>query len=121
MARHMLRVLEAGETLPKNDAAPFAVGRFGEAFTLVALPAEPVAEYVRLIEAALPNRELWVAGYNNDCFGYLPTAQIINEGGHENIGVTLWLWGQNLQQNAGFFAPSVEQAVVHAVVALAGH
>ena len=120
MARHMLRVLETGETLPKNYAAPFAVWRFGEAFTLAALPAEPVAGYVHLIEAALPNRALWVAGYNNDCFGYLPTAQVVNEGGHENIGVTLWLWGHNLQQNAGFFAPSVEQAVVQAVVRLAG-
>ena len=120
MARHMLRVLETGETLPKNYAAPLAVWQFGEAFTLVALPAEPVAEYVHLIEAALPNRELWIAGYNNDCFGYLPTAQVVNEGGHENIGITLWVWGQNLQQNAGFFAPSVEQAVVNAVVRLAG-
>ncbi len=120
MARHMLRVLEAGETLPKNYAAPFAVWQFGEAFTLVALPAEPVAEYVHLIEAALPNQELWIAGYNNDCFGYLPTARVVNEGGHENIGVTLWIWGQNLGQNAGFFAPSVEQAVVNAVVHLAG-
>ena len=84
MARHMLRGLETGETLPRNYAAPLAVWRFGEAFTLVALPAEPVAEYVNLIQAALPNRELWIAGDNNDCFGYLPTAQIVNEGGHEN-------------------------------------
>ena len=36
MARHMLRVLETGETLPKNYAAPLAVWRFGKAFTIVA-------------------------------------------------------------------------------------
>ena len=120
MARHMLRLLETGETLPRQYSAPVAVWQFGEAFTLVALPAEPVAEYVHLIEAALPNRHLWIAGYNNDCFGYLPSAQVVNEGGHENIGVTLWIWGQGLRRNAGFFAPSVEDAIVRSVVRLAG-
>ena len=120
MARHMLRVLETGETLPEQYSAPVAVWQFGEAFTLVALPAEPVAEYVRLIQTALPNRHLWIAGYNNDCFGYLPTERIVNEGGHENIGVTLWIWGQDLRRNAGFFAPSVESAIVRSVVRLAG-
>ena len=119
MARHMLGLLEAGETLPKKYAAPLAVWRFGEAFTLVALPAEPVADYVNLIQAALPNRELWIAGYSNDCFGYLPTAQVVREGGHENIGITLWIWGRNLRRYAGFFAPAVEKAIVSAVVRLA--
>ena len=119
MARHMLRVLEAGETLPKKYAAPLAVWRFGEALTLVALPAEPVADYVNLIQAALPNRELWIAGYSNDCFGYLPTAQVVREGGHENIGITLWIWGRSLRRYAGFFAPAVEKAIVSAVVRLA--
>ena len=119
MARHMLRVLETGETLPENYAAPVALWQFGEAFSLVALPAEPVADYVHLIEAALPRRPLWIAGYNNDCFGYLPTAQVVNEGGHENIGITLWIWGQDLRLSAGFFAPSVERAIVRSVVRLA--
>ncbi len=120
MARHMLRVLATGQTLPRNYSAPVALWQFGEAFSLVALPGEPVAEYVHLIEAALPKRPLWIAGYNNDCFGYLPTAQVVSEGGHENIGVTLWIWGQNLRRNVGFFAPSVERAIVRSVVRLAG-
>lgn len=121
MARHMLRLLEAGQTLPHKYSAPVAVWQFGDAFTLVALPAEPVAEYVHLIEAALPNRHLWIAGYNNDCFGYLPTTQVVNQGGHENIGVTLWIWGRSLRRNVGFFAPSVGDAIVRSVVRLADH
>ena len=64
------------------------------------------------IGAPLPNQELRIAGYNNDCFGYAPTKQVIREGGHENIGFTLWLWGRNLRWHAGFFAPSVEQVIV---------
>ena len=118
-ARQMLKVLEAGETLPTEYAAPVAAWQFGRAFTLVALPGEPVAEYVDLISSSLPDQQLWIAGYNNDCFGYLPTAQIVEEGGHENIGVTLWLWGRNLHRYVGFFAPSVQQTIVSAVARIA--
>ena len=95
--------------------APVAVWQFGEAFTLVALPAEPVAEYVDLIELALPNQKAWIAGYNNDCSGFLPIEQVVKEGGHENIGISLWLWGRHLGRYAGFVAPSVEQAIVSTV------
>ena len=30
-----------------------------------------------------------MVGNSNDCFGYLPTEQVVKEGGHENTGVTL--------------------------------
>ena len=118
-ARQMLKVLEAGETLPTEYAAPVAAWHFGRTFTLIALPGEPVAEFVDLISSALPDQKLWIAGYNNDCFGYLPTEQVVREGGHENIGVTLWLWGRNLHRYVGFFAPSVEQTIVSTVARIA--
>jgi hypothetical protein len=119
MARHMLSVLDRGEKLPRSYRAPFALWQLGDALTLAALPAEPVADYAALIRQRLGGGRLWVAGYNNDCFGYLPTAQIVREGGHESIGVTLWVWGRNLRRSAGFFAPEVEQTVLQAVQKLA--
>lgn len=119
MARHMISVLDSGESLPRSYRAPFGLWQFGDALTLVALPAEPVADYASLIRQRLGSEKLWVAGYNNDCFGYLPTAQIVREGGHEAIGITLWIWGQNLRRNAGFFAPEVEQVTLDAVQQLA--
>ena len=115
MAKHMLRMKAAGSSLPASYRAPVALWNFGEALTLVALPAEPVAAYVPLLKSALPGRPLWISGYNNDCFGYLPTAQVTREGGHEAIGVTLWLWGQHLANNAGFFAPEVEDRILGCV------
>ena len=63
--------------------------------------------------------DLWVAGYNNDCFGYLPTAKVVKEGGHEAIGITLWAWGNDLDRQVGFFAPDVQDVVVNAVTDLA--
>jgi len=100
MARHMFGELDRGETLPGTYRAPVAVWQFGDALTLVALPAEPVADYAALVGQTLGREKLWVAGFNNDCFGYLPTAQVVREGGHEAIGITLWIWGQNLRANA---------------------
>ena len=102
MARHMLELLDSGESLIDSYPAPFAVWQFGDALTLVALPAEPVADYVMLLGQTLGPDKLWVSGFDNDCFGYLPTAQVVREGGHEAIGVTLWVWGQDLRRNAGF-------------------
>ncbi len=119
MARHMLRLLDGGETLPRTYPAPLAVWQFGDALTLVALPAEPVADYAALVGRLLGPDNLWVAGFNNDCFGYLPTAQVVREGGHEAIGITRWIWGRNLSANVGFFAPEVEQVVLNAVGELA--
>jgi len=68
MARQMLNVLERGGELPTSYPAPITVWRFGDDLTLVALPAEPVADYVTLLRealGALGPRNLWIAGYNN--------------------------------------------------------
>ena len=119
MARHMLSVLDSGRMLPYSYQAPFAVWRFGEDLTLVALPAEPVADYVSLVASLLARGNLWVAGFNNDCFGYLPTAKVVHEGGHEAIGITRWIWGRNLSGDVGFFADDVERVVLNAVADLA--
>lgn len=118
-ARHMLEVLDAGGSLPTHYKAPLAVWRFGKNLTLAALPGEPIAEYATLLRQAVGADGLWIAGYNNDCFGYLPTARVVKEGGHEAIGVTLWAWSRNLSPMVGFFEPRVQDVVVAAVRRLA--
>jgi len=115
MAEHMKQLVDSGERLPETYAAPVAVWRFGDGLTLVALPGEGVAGYVSLIQQRLKDRLLWISSYNNDCFGYLPTAQIVREGGHEAIGVTVWLWGNHLANRTGFFSEEVERTIVDTV------
>jgi hypothetical protein len=119
MAEHMKQLIDKGVELPATYGAPVSVWRFGDGLTLVALPGEGVAGYVSLIQQRLKGRPLWISSYNNDCFGYLPTAQIIREGGHETIGVTVWLWGNHLANRAGFFSEDVERTIVDAVAELA--
>ncbi|NQT13734.1 MAG: neutral/alkaline non-lysosomal ceramidase N-terminal domain-containing protein, partial [Planctomycetes bacterium] len=82
-ARRMLESVDRGESLPNEYRAPIAVWQFGDDLTLVALPGEVVNGYVPLLETAIGHRKLWIAGYSNDDFGYLPTAKVLSEGGYE--------------------------------------
>lgn len=114
MAKHMIAVLESGKSLPTHYTAPLAVWGLGDKLTLVGLPSEVVSEYANQLYAAHPDRSLWVAAYCNDFFGYVPTARIVREGGHEFIGVTTYLWGKDLATKAGFFTEDVEPLLLDA-------
>lgn len=102
-AKGMLEILAQGNPLPRAYRAPLAVWQFGSDLTLVALSGEAVAQYAARIAHVLGPQGVWVAAYSNESFGYLPTAQILKEGGHESIGLTL---------DIGLFAPQVEDVVV---------
>jgi hypothetical protein len=120
LSPHMAQRLAEGHALRTKYPAPVAAWSFSDGLTLVALPGECVADYVELVGRRLNSRKLWVSGYNNDCFGYLPTAQIVREGGHEAIGVTAWFWSTKLADAAGFFSEDVESVVVDAVESVVG-
>ena len=109
-ARQMLAMLERGERLPTHYPAPIAVWQFGGDLTLVAISGEVVVDYVYRVEKALGPLNLWIAGYTNEGFGYLPSARIVGEGGYETRG---------LSNGEGWFAPAAEEAVVAKVTELA--
>ena len=69
--------------------APFAMWQFGEDLTFVGLCGEILVEYVTLSEQVLGPLHLWVAGYCNSLFGYLPTPRVLEEGGYETRGLYL--------------------------------
>lgn len=102
--------LRNGEAPLPTYSAPFALWRFGSGLTLVAFSGETVVDYVSLTERALGPLDLWVSGYNNDVFGYLPTARILREGGYETRG---------LYVDYGLFKPEVEGVVLRAIEAMA--
>jgi hypothetical protein len=111
VGRRILAALEKGEKLPTTYTCPFAVWQFGDDLTLVALPGEVVVDYVSLLEKALGPNRLWVAGYCNDVFGYLPSARVLSEGGYETRGL--------ISGGVGLFDPRAQDAVVETVRALA--
>jgi hypothetical protein len=110
-AKEMLAVLDRGDKLPSHYTAPFAVWQFGRDLTLVGLSGEVVVDYVPLLEKELGPNQLWLAGYCNDVFGYLPSARVLAEGGYETRGL--------YSGGAGFFDPKAEQVVARKVRELA--
>ena len=82
------------------------VVRFGGDLTMVALAGEVVVDYSLRLKSELPGRAVWVAGYSNDVFGYIPSARVLREGGYEA--------GDAMRYTdlPGPFAPSVEERIV---------
>ncbi|MBN1845585.1 MAG: neutral/alkaline non-lysosomal ceramidase N-terminal domain-containing protein [Sedimentisphaerales bacterium] len=79
---------------------------FGDDLTFVGLSGEVVVDYSLRLKAELTGRPLWVAGYCNDVFGYLPSRRVLQEGGYEGGGAMVYT------PLPGPFAPSVEQRVI---------
>lgn len=104
-AKEMLALLDAKKELPKTYAAPVSAWQFGQDLTLVALPDECVVQYVQDIERAVGHLRLWVSAYNQEVTGYIPSAQILQEGGYETRGLYI---------GTGWFAPEVEQTLTNA-------
>jgi neutral ceramidase len=110
-AVQVLAMLDRGEQPPTHYNCPFTVWQFGQDLTLAGLPGEVVVDYVRFLEKALGPNQLWVAGYCNDVFGYLPSARVLAEGGYETRGLYAGA--------AGIFDPKAEEVVVEKVRDLA--
>jgi hypothetical protein len=110
-AKPMLAALDQGQKLPTHYAAPLTVWQFGNSLTVVGLPGEVVVDYVTMLEKSLGPNQLWIAGYCNDVFGYLPSARVLAEGGYETRGL--------YSGGVGLFDASAEDVVVRSVRALA--
>jgi hypothetical protein len=110
-ARQMLKVLDRDGKLPTHYECPLAVWQFGSDLTLVALSGEVVVDYVPLLEKALGPLRLWITAYNNDVFGYLPSARVLAEGGYETRGL--------YSGGVGYFARGAQDVLVERVRALA--
>jgi len=86
-ASRMLVQMEQGVAPLTSYRAPITLWQFGQDLTLVALPGEVVGDYIANMERVLGPLRLWLSGYNNDVFGYLPSARVLREGGYETRGV----------------------------------
>lgn len=88
---------------------PIQAAQLGDDFTLVAICGEVVVDYALRLKKELkkdPGDVVWVAGYSNHVFGYLPSLRVLKEGGYEGGGAMRYT------NFPGPFAESVEQRVV---------
>jgi len=109
-AKFLLAKLDSGEAIPATLPCPLQALRFGDDLLLVGIGGETVVEYaVRFKTEFATHRFVWVAGYCNSMFGYLPTWRILREGGYEGGGAMLHT------PYPGPFDETVEKRVVEGV------
>ncbi|MEO6245526.1 MAG: dehydrogenase, partial [Opitutaceae bacterium] len=82
-AAQFLRTLDAGRPLPSTVPYPVQAWAFGDEFAMVFLGGEVVAEYALRLKRELGVSRLWVNAYSNHVPCYIPSRQILQEGGYE--------------------------------------
>ncbi len=73
------------------------------------MAGEVVVDYSLRLKKELGREKVWVAGYSNDVFAYIPSLRVLEEGGYEGGGAMIY-YGQ-----PGPFAPSVEETIISKV------
>ena len=90
-AAFLLGQLDEKRPLAATHPCPVQVLRLGRELLLIALGGEPVVDFALQFKRELAAHGLvWVAGYSNDMFGYLPTRRVQQEGGYEAGRAALW-------------------------------
>ncbi len=92
--------------LPASQPDPVQVWQFGSGLTLVALGGEVVVDYALRLAREYPDRRMWVAGYSNDVFGYVPSLRVLREGGYEGGDAMVYY------ARPGPFTESVEELII---------
>lgn len=88
-SRYLLRAMEEGRSFGDAYPCPIQVVRLGDELLMIGIGGEPVIDFAHMMRREFAGPVVWVAGYCNDMFGYIPTRAILAEGGYEG-GRSLW-------------------------------
>ena len=113
-AKWLLDQMDHGQ-VPANYPCPVQVVRFGKDLVLVAIGGEVVVDYALRLKKELVGPVVWVAGYSNDVFAYIPSRRVLEEGGYEAGGAMIYS-----RTHPGPWASSIEERIVSKVRELAG-
>lgn len=111
-AAENLEVLERGGSLPGEYSYPVQAVQLGRTVTLVALGGEVVVEYGLQLKQKLGEEGTWPVAYANDVFAYIPTREILSEGGYEADRSQIY-YGM-----PGPWAPAIEETILDKAVEL---
>lgn len=81
-AEHLLSELDERGELPRKHPYPIQAIGFGGDLTMVALTGEVLVGYSLALKERLSG-PLWIAGYSNNYFSYIPTVDDLYAGGYE--------------------------------------
>jgi Neutral/alkaline non-lysosomal ceramidase, N-terminal len=109
-AAYQLKLLERDGHSPRDYSYPLQAVQLGNTVTLVALGGEVVVGYASQLKQKLGEQSTWPVGYANDVFAYIPTRQILAEGGYEADRSQIY-YGM-----PGPWAPGIEATILdHAI------
>lgn len=111
-ANFILSELQAGRQIPRKYGLSTQVIAFGNDLLVVAIGGECVVDYSLRTKRQFHREggpEIWVAGYSNDVFGYLPTLRVLKEGGYEGGGHMVYT------KFPGPFTETVEERVFETI------
>ena len=108
-AKSLLARLDQQGGIPEKYPYPVQVWTVGNDFNLVALAGEVVVDYSLRLKHELGRDHVWVIGYANDVFGYIPSLRVLREGGYE-ADTSMIYYGLH-----GPWAPQVEEMIVKTV------
>jgi hypothetical protein len=107
-AQLMLQSLDRDGGLPDHHSYPIQAWQLGN-LTFLTLGGEVVVDYALRFRRQYGFDNLWVAGYTNDVFAYIPTVRVLEEGGYEGGGAMI-PYGQPAP-----FTPAVEELIAQKV------
>lgn len=106
-AQRLLAELKENGKIQTTYAFPVQAAQLGDDLTIIALPGEAVVDYsLRLKQELSGKSRVWVAGYSNHVFGYLPSLRVLKEGGYEGARAMIY------SAYPGPFAESVEERML---------
>ena len=114
-AEDMLKIIDQKGQVPSSYPYSLEVWEFGSSLTIVGLAGEVVVDYDLRLKKEVGADKLWVAGYSNDVFAYVPSERVLKEGGYEGGGAMVY-YGQ-----PGPFAPGIEQTIIGEVHQVIGN
>ena len=112
-ARYLLGLLDRDGTIKLEQTCPLHVARFGNELAFVAISGETTVDYSLMCKRDLAGPFVWVAGYCDDVFAYLPSLRVLQEGGYEGRD------GIAHQLTPAPFTPTVEERVMGTIRTLA--
>lgn len=107
-ADQTLQRLNKYGALPRTYSYPVQVWRFGS-LTMIMLAGEVVVDYSIRLRTQHGWDSVWVAGYSNDVFAYVPSKRVRMEGGYEGKDAMI-NWAQPSP-----FAPEVEDVLIRKI------
>jgi hypothetical protein len=82
---------------------PVQMWAIGNDVKLTFLGGEVVVDYALRLNAELPGKANWIAGYSNDVMAYIPSKRVLMEGGYEGATSMVYYglpsrWGPDVEE-----------------------